>query len=187
MSAPPSAISDPSSDPRRVRCPRDWRPLSPDRYRLERELGRGGWPRCTWPTTCSTSARSRSRCCGPSWPPALGAERFLREIQIAARLQHPHILAAARLGRARRAALLRHALRRGRDRSGPGCGGRPARRSTRRCGSPGGRRRAGLRPRGRAWSTATSSRRTSCSAGRARAGGGLRDRAGAGRGRRRER
>ena len=36
--------------------------------------------------------RWRSRCCVPPWPQALGPERFLREIQIAARLQHPHIL-----------------------------------------------------------------------------------------------
>ena len=43
-------------------------------------------------TTSSTTARSRSRSCGPSWPPRIGAERFLREIKITAQLQHPHIL-----------------------------------------------------------------------------------------------
>ena len=45
---------------------------------------------------------------------ALGPERFLREITIAANLQHPHILPLHDSGAGRRLPLLRHALRRGR-------------------------------------------------------------------------
>jgi hypothetical protein len=37
-----------------------------ERYVIERELGEGG---STWRTTSSTTARSRSRCCAPSWLP----------------------------------------------------------------------------------------------------------------------
>ena len=42
--------------------------------------------------TSDTTGRSLSRCFIPSSPPALGPERFLREIKLVARLQHPHIL-----------------------------------------------------------------------------------------------
>ena len=52
----------------------------------------GAWPPSTSPGTSGTTARSRSRCSTPSWPRPLGPERFLREIRLAARLQHPHIL-----------------------------------------------------------------------------------------------
>ena len=50
------------------------------------------WRRSTSRRTSGTTARSRSRCSIPSSPLSLGSERFLREIQIAARLQHPHIV-----------------------------------------------------------------------------------------------
>jgi len=44
-----------------------------DRYAFERELGHGGMA-------------------NPELAASLGAERFLREIRLAARFQHPHIL-----------------------------------------------------------------------------------------------
>ena len=82
-----------------------------ERYTVERRSARAAWRRCTWPRN---SARPQGRHQGA---PAgarrlLGAERFLREIKVAAQLQHPNILAALRLGRGRRAPLLRHAVRR---------------------------------------------------------------------------
>ncbi len=64
-----------------------------DRYRhrarARRRRDGDGLPRAA---TSSTTAKSRSRCCGPSWRAVLGAERFLAEIKITARLDHPHIL-----------------------------------------------------------------------------------------------
>ena len=39
------------------------------------------------------TGRGASRCCAPRLLTALGAERFLREIRLAARLNHPSILA----------------------------------------------------------------------------------------------
>ncbi len=134
-----------------------------DRYTIERELGGRRWPRSTSPRTASTAARSRSRSCAPSWPPPLGSERFLREIEIAAQLTHPHILAAARLRRGRRAPLLRDAVRRGRVAPRPAEPREAAARSTMRSGS---RARWPTRSATRtatASSTATSSPRTSCS------------------------
>ena len=44
------------------------------------------------PRTSSTSARWPSRCSGPELSASLGADRFLREIRVAANLQHPNIL-----------------------------------------------------------------------------------------------
>ena len=61
------------------------------RYKVERQLGAGPWPSWRWPTISGTTAGSRSRSCSPS-SPLVGPERFLREIEIAAGLQHPHIL-----------------------------------------------------------------------------------------------
>ena len=60
------------------------------------------------------AARSQSRSSGPDLALQLGAERFLREIGIAAKLTHPHILPLHRLGDAGGTALLRHAVRGGR-------------------------------------------------------------------------
>ena len=104
----------------------------------------------------------------PELAAVIGAERFLAEIKATANLQHPHILGLIDSGEADGLLLLRHALRRRRIAAGPprpreaapGRGRGPPR--------PRGRLRARLRPSRRAWSTATSSRRTSsCRTGRA--------------------
>ena len=50
------------------------------------------WRRCTWCRISSTRGRWRSRSCTPTSLPASGPKRFLREIHLAARLDHPHIL-----------------------------------------------------------------------------------------------
>src|SRR5213594_3539462 len=63
-----------------------------DRYAVERELGRGGMA-----TVFLAEDRKHHRAVAikvlhADLTAALRAERFLREIEIAARLQHPHIL-----------------------------------------------------------------------------------------------
>ena len=63
-----------------------------DRYRIEREVGAGGMATVYLAHDLRHDATSRSRCCIPSSPPSLGAERFLAEIKTTANLQHPHIL-----------------------------------------------------------------------------------------------
>ena len=121
------------------------------------------WPRSTSPRTSGTTARSPSRCSIPSSPPSLGPERFLREIQLAARLQHPHILTRATTRASPAGQLwftmpyvegesLRDRLRR--ERQLPVADARPA--------SPARRRRRSTTRTGTASCTATSSRRTSC-------------------------
>ncbi len=63
-----------------------------DRYRIERELGRGGMATVYLAQDLKHSRRVALKVLRPEIAPALGADRFQREIAIAARLQHPHIL-----------------------------------------------------------------------------------------------
>jgi tetratricopeptide (TPR) repeat protein len=70
---------------------RFWSALA-DRYRLERELGRGGMA-----TVCLVRDLRHARPVAlklmhPELAAGLGPRRFLREIRLAARLDHPHIL-----------------------------------------------------------------------------------------------
>ena len=58
------------------------------------------WLRSTWPAISSTTASSRSRSSTPSIATTLGPERFQREIKLAARLEHPHILSVHDSGEA---------------------------------------------------------------------------------------
>ena len=64
-----------------------------DAYSIERELGGGGMSRVflAEETRLGRDASS-SRCCRPSSARGVSAERFEREIRLAARLQHPHIV-----------------------------------------------------------------------------------------------
>src|SRR5437899_12527056 len=63
-----------------------------DGYALERELGRGGMA-CGFPARVARPDRAVAiKVPRQEIAAALGAERFLREIQIAAKLHHPHIL-----------------------------------------------------------------------------------------------
>ena len=82
-----------------------------DRYRLERELGQGGMATVYLAEDLKHHRQVAVKVLRPELAAALGPERFLREIEIAARLQHPHILPLHRLGRGRRLPLLRHAVR----------------------------------------------------------------------------
>jgi serine/threonine protein kinase len=63
-----------------------------DRYEIERELGRGGMA-----TVYLAKDRKHDRAVAlkvlhPELSSSLGPDRFLREIKVAARLNHPHIL-----------------------------------------------------------------------------------------------
>ena len=119
-----------------------------DRYTIERELGRGGMATVYLAHDLRHDRPVALKVLHPELAATLGPERFQREIRLAARLQHPHILPVLDSGRGRRPALVHHAVRRGRD---------PARPAAARAAAAGGRR-AAHRPRGGAtrWSTRTS-------------------------------
>ena len=63
-----------------------------DRYRLERELGRGGMATVYLAHDVKHDRPVALKVLHPELAVALGSERFQREIRFAARLQHPHIL-----------------------------------------------------------------------------------------------
>ena len=63
-----------------------------DRYRIERELGRGGMATVYLAHDIKHDRPVALKVLHPELSSALGRERFLREIEIAARLQHPNIL-----------------------------------------------------------------------------------------------
>ncbi len=63
-----------------------------DRYAIEREIGHGGMAQVFLAHDLKHDRRVALKVLRPELAAALGAERFLREIQIAASLTHPHIL-----------------------------------------------------------------------------------------------
>jgi serine/threonine protein kinase len=63
-----------------------------ERYTIDRELGRGGMAIVFLAHDLRHDRLVALKTLRPELLPALGPERFLREIQIAARLQHPNIL-----------------------------------------------------------------------------------------------
>jgi formylglycine-generating enzyme required for sulfatase activity/tRNA A-37 threonylcarbamoyl transferase component Bud32/dienelactone hydrolase len=63
-----------------------------DRYRIERELGSGGMATVYLAADLKHHRRVALKVLHPEMAAILGAERFLREIEITANLQHPHIL-----------------------------------------------------------------------------------------------
>jgi serine/threonine protein kinase/tetratricopeptide (TPR) repeat protein len=62
------------------------------RYRLERELGRGGMATVYLAEDLRHERRVALKVLHPELSSALGPDRFLREIKLAARLNHPHIV-----------------------------------------------------------------------------------------------
>ena len=62
------------------------------RYTIEHELGRGGMATVYLAQDLKHQRRVAIKVLKPELASALGPERFLREIRIAARLNHPHIL-----------------------------------------------------------------------------------------------
>ena len=79
-----------------------------ERYRIERELGRGGMATVYLAEDLKHGRRVALKVLRPELSPALGADRFHREIAIASRLQHPHILTLHDSGEA--AGLLYYAM-----------------------------------------------------------------------------
>ncbi|MEP7325528.1 MAG: protein kinase [Gemmatimonadota bacterium] len=63
-----------------------------DRYRIERELGQGGMATVYLAEDLKHHRQVAIKVLRPDLAAALGPERFTQEIEIAARLQHPHIL-----------------------------------------------------------------------------------------------
>ena len=63
-----------------------------DRYALERELGRGGMATVYLARDLRHDRPVALKVLHRELAASLGAERFLREVRLAARLQHPHIL-----------------------------------------------------------------------------------------------
>jgi eukaryotic-like serine/threonine-protein kinase len=63
-----------------------------DRYRVERELGRGGMATVYLAHDLRHDRPVALKVLRPELAASLGPERFFQEIRIAARLQHPHIL-----------------------------------------------------------------------------------------------
>ncbi len=71
-----------------------------DRYRVARELGAGGMATVYLAEDLKHHRQVAVKVLRPELASAMGPERFTREIEIAARLQHPHILAVYDSGEA---------------------------------------------------------------------------------------
>jgi serine/threonine-protein kinase len=76
-----------------VAVPEQLRAGLADRYRVERELGRGGMATVYLAHDLRHDRSIALKVLHPDLAETLGPERFQREIKTAARLQHPHILA----------------------------------------------------------------------------------------------
>ena len=70
------------------------------RYMLQRELGRGGMATVYLAHDLRHDRPVALKVLHPELAQSLGAERFLREIKLAARLQHPNILSVHDSGEA---------------------------------------------------------------------------------------
>ncbi len=94
-----------------------------DRYAIERELGHGGMATVYLATDLKHQRQVAIKVLRPELAATVGPERFLREIEIAAKLSHPHVLplldsgrwsdAAASGGRVPETPVLRDAVRAG--------------------------------------------------------------------------
>ena len=63
-----------------------------DRYTIEREIGAGGMATVYLAEDVKLHRKVALKVLRPELAAALGPERFLQEIEIAAQLTHPHIL-----------------------------------------------------------------------------------------------
>src|SRR5437762_2220363 len=80
------------SFPRMERVRQDVSAALADRYAIDRVLGRGGMATVYVAEDLRHSRQVAIKVLRPDVAAAIGAERFLREITIAARLTHPHVL-----------------------------------------------------------------------------------------------
>ena len=64
-----------------------------DRYAIESEIGRGGMATVFLAEDLKHKRKVAIKVLHPELAVAVGSDRFLREIEIAANLEHPHILA----------------------------------------------------------------------------------------------
>ena len=104
-----------------------------DTYTLERELGGGGMSRVFVARETALGRPWSSRCCRPSWRHVVSVERFRREIRRRrAASSIPTSFRCSPPARPRRAALLHHAVRRGRIAPRRAWRGRASSRSRRR-------------------------------------------------------
>jgi serine/threonine protein kinase len=71
-----------------------------DRYLIERELGHGGMAVVYLARDLRHDRLVALKVLHPELAQAVGAERFLQEIRLAARLQHPHLLSVHDSGEA---------------------------------------------------------------------------------------
>src|SRR5256885_14633038 len=71
-----------------------------DAYRIERELGGGGMSRVFLAQERELERQVVVKVLPPEMAAGLNAERFRREIQLAASLQHPHIVPLLAAGHA---------------------------------------------------------------------------------------
>jgi len=69
-------------------------------YQLERELGGGGMSRVFVATETALGRRVVIKVLPPELSGGVSVERFRREVQLAARLQHPHIVPLLSAGEA---------------------------------------------------------------------------------------
>jgi serine/threonine-protein kinase len=72
--------------------PENLRAALADRYAIERELGQGGMATVYFARDLKLGRAVALKVLRPELAASLGGERFLREIEIAAKLAHPHIL-----------------------------------------------------------------------------------------------
>ena len=80
--------------------PDDLQAALADRYRIDRELGRGGMATVYLVHDLKHDRPVALKVMHPELAPLLGPERFLREIRFVARLQHPHIITVLDSGEA---------------------------------------------------------------------------------------
>ncbi|HSU97346.1 MAG TPA: protein kinase [Gemmatimonadaceae bacterium] len=81
-------MADSASDPLTARL----QPSLDGRYRIERELGAGGMATVYLAEDVKHHRRVAIKVLHPELSAILGTERFLKEIELTANLQHPHIL-----------------------------------------------------------------------------------------------
>jgi Tol biopolymer transport system component/tRNA A-37 threonylcarbamoyl transferase component Bud32 len=80
------------SEPLTTELPVQLQSALADRYKLERELGQGGMATVYLAEDVRHRRKVAVKVLRPELAASMGPDRFLREIEIAAQLQHPHIL-----------------------------------------------------------------------------------------------